>query len=196
MDERLRSDGGVDDGLGLIELIVAMLVSTIVMIGVGTILINSWLAQKDVLSTSEATNRGQLVSSVIERAMRNAIDFEVRQAGVAQATGTELWVHTSLPGALACQAFLLDDGTARMKFASIDLDLTPWGEWLDDNATRPWQARVKQANGKPFFSHPGAPSGRTVEYAFDVETDLAPVEFRGEASKRYIDPADTEGDCW
>ena len=60
-------------GITLIELIVGILVSTIVLIGVGSILIGAWLTQSDVLSTSEATNRGQLVSSAVEKAMRNGL---------------------------------------------------------------------------------------------------------------------------
>src|SRR6186713_108319 len=61
-----------DAGLGLIELIVALLVSSVVLIAVATILVNSWLTQQDVTSTTEATTRGQLIGQNIERAMRNA----------------------------------------------------------------------------------------------------------------------------
>ena len=72
---------GDQAGVTLIELIVGILVSTIVLIGVGTILVNAWLTQNDVLSTSEATNRGQLLSSAVEKAMRNGLYFDVSAEG-------------------------------------------------------------------------------------------------------------------
>ena len=53
-------------------------------------------AQNDVLSTSEATNRGQLVSSSVEKAMRNALYLEVE----VTAADRELWVHTSFDDGL------------------------------------------------------------------------------------------------
>ena len=68
-------------GLGLIELIVALLVSTIVLIAVATILVNSWLTQQDVTSTTQATTRGQLIGQSIERAMRNAVAFDISPDG-------------------------------------------------------------------------------------------------------------------
>ena len=73
---------GKDAGLSLIELIVSVVVSMIVLAGIATVFVNSWLAQSDVLSTSEATNRGQLVGSAVEKAMRNALYFEVLEGGV------------------------------------------------------------------------------------------------------------------
>jgi Tfp pilus assembly protein PilW len=165
-----------DFGLGLIELLVGILVSTIVLIGVGTILVNSWLTQSDVLSTSEATNRGQLVSSSVEKAMRNALFFDVRPGG------TELVVHTSFTGNRQCQAFHLADDIAEMKTSEIDIDLQAWGTWLEADTDRGWQALVAQSGSTPFF----VKTGETLTYTFDIETDSAPVRFRGEASTRSV----------
>ena len=73
-------------------MIVALLVSTVVLIAVATILVNSWLTQQDVTSTTEATNRGQLIGQSIERAMRNAVAFDISP------DGRMLRVHTTLGG--------------------------------------------------------------------------------------------------
>jgi type II secretory pathway pseudopilin PulG len=186
-----------DEGLGLIELIVAIVVSTIVLVAVATILGNGWMTQTRVLSTSEATNRGQLIGSSIETAMRNALDFEVRAATVPAATGTELWVHTSFDDERRCQAFRLDNHIAQVKMSTDDLASATWGTWLAEDSTRGWQALVVQSDSTPFFEDVSflQPTIPTVVYAFDVETDGAPVSIRGEASARTVDGWGS-APCW
>lgn len=173
-----------DAGVTLLELIVGILVSTIVLIGVGSVLIGAWLTQSDVLSTSEATNRGQLVSSAVERAMRNGLYFDV------SAGGTVLMVETTLGGTLKCQAFRLDDEIAEMKTASSGLAAAPWGTWLAADSERGWQTLVRQAGSTHFFVR----TDETLTYTFDIETDSAPVQFRGEASVRWTESGSTS--CW
>lgn len=171
-------------GITLIELIVGILVSTIVLIGVGSILIGAWLTQSDVLSTSEATNRGQLVSSAVEKAMRNGKYFDVASGG------TILMVETTFPGTSKCQAFRLEDEVAEIKTAASGLTAAVWGTWLAENDDRGWQALVRQAGSTPFFSK----SGLTLTYVFDIETESAPVQFRGEASTRWEEIGSPS--CW
>lgn len=181
-----RTDASLHDddaGLTLIELIVGIVVSTIVLIGVGTIMINSWLAQNDVLSTTEATNRGQFVSSSIERAMRNALDFEVR------AGGSQLWVHTTYTDHRECQAFQLTDGVAEMKMGAPSIDALAWGRWLDAADYSGFEVDVNVPGTGAF-----AQSGDTLEYDFSIATDSAPVQFSGEASIRAGEEG--SGGCW
>jgi hypothetical protein len=182
-----RTPEGSEDqeaGVTLIELIIGIVVSTIVLIGVGTILINAWLAQNDVLSTSEATNRGQLVSSAIEKAMRNGVHFDVNPGG------TILMVQTTLGGDLACQAFHLEDDVAEMKMTASGLAAAPWGAWLEADSDRSWQALVAQSTSTPFFTK----TDETLTYTFDIETEAAPVRFRGEASVRWVESGSPT--CW
>jgi len=174
---QLASDPS-DEGLGLIELIVAILVSTIVLAGIAAVLVNSWLTQNDVLSTSEATNRGQLISAAIERAVRNAEWFE------PDFTGTQLAVHTTFDTPAAndprtCQAFNLGSGDAEMKSAPKDLDLVDWGTWIDDSM-QAWDVEVKPSGSTPIFSQ----NGRTLVYMFEIDTESAPVRFQGEVTMR------------
>ncbi|MFC8683392.1 PilW family protein [Microbacterium ureisolvens] len=171
-----HTDG--EEGLGLVELIVAIFVSTIVLVAMASILINSWLTQNDVLSTSEATTRGQVISSSIERAVRNALYFDTRAAD------TELWVHTSFDDPASndprtCQAFGLGGGEATLKSSPANLNAASWGTWIDD-ADQSWVVRVEQSGTTPIFVQ----SGRTLTYTFEIKTDSAPVHFQGEVTMR------------
>ncbi len=174
----MRVDQSRDEGLGVVELIVAISVSMLVMVGIASVLFNSWTAQSDVLSTGEATTRGQVMSSSIERAVRNALYFETRLGG------SELWVHTSYDDppsddSRTCQAFAVAGGVAKIKGAPEDLDVTSWGNWIDDSE-QDWRVSVQQSGGTPIF----AQNGRTLTYTFEIETDSAPVRFQGEVTMR------------
>jgi type II secretory pathway pseudopilin PulG len=172
-----------DEGLGLIEVIIALLVSTIVLVAVGTILINSWVAQEGVTSTTQATNRGQLISSAVERAMRNAMAFQV--TGI---DGSELWVWTSAAVGAECQGFRLTDGQAQMKTSTGTLGSpADWPEWQDGVK----QQMSASGTAIDFFRE----AGRTVSYTFDIRTDSAPVRFVGEASTRYASSGGVNP-CW
>lgn len=181
-------------GLSLIELIVAMIVSIIVLVGVATILINSLLTQNQVLSMTEATNRGQLISTQIERAMRNAAYFEVSPDGAA------LMVRTTFTGERRCQAFLLGDGVAQMKMDELEVEVADWGTWLDAEQYPRFEVSVQVPAAGAFTA-----AGDTLRYDFSVETDSAPVYFSGESSYRLpaaartrgiVDPTDPDGGCW
>lgn len=176
-----------DEGLSLIELIVGMVVSTIVLVAAGTVLINSWLAQQDVVATTEATNRGQVIASMIERAMRNARDFTVLPD---DASGTELRVWTSLPGGLECQGFQLAVPGAR--FATADGSPLPaastWVHWQDGVRHLRNDATIA------FFVR----EGDSVNYAFEIydsAAETAAVQLSGEASKRY-EGVEGTSPCW
>lgn len=159
-----------DEGLSLVELVVALLISTILLVGVATVLVNALVAQADVTSTSQATTRGQLISSTVEQAMRNARDFKVD--GV---NGGELWVWTSLGGGRECQGFLLGDGVARMAVGSGALAApSSWSDWEQDVAQSTSPTR-------DFFTD----TGDSVNYAFDILTDAASVRFEGTAGSRF-----------
>lgn len=166
-----------DAGLSLVELIIYVLLAGIIVVTTAMILINSWNTQKDVTSVSEATNRGQSMGSTIERAMRNALAFEVTNEN-------ELRVRTSLNGSQQCQAFYLAAGTARLAQSSGALPVTP-SSWTV------WNTGVKKNGSQPFFVQDGS----TVIYTFDIETDSAPVRFAGEASIRSTTSGVTSP-CW
>ncbi|QKJ19702.1 PilW family protein [Microbacterium hominis] len=167
-----------DAGLGLIELIVAIVVSGIVVGAIVMIFVNSWKTQEEVTSVSQATTRGQLIGSTIERAMRNAIEFEVSSGG------TELRVRTTLDGSLRCQGFRLTADSARFTTSSGALtgDASAWPAWQTGIAARGTTA---------FF----AAAGDTVTYTFDITTESAPVRFAGEASTR-TPTTGVSSPCW
>ena len=166
-----------DAGISLIELIIYVLLSSIIVIATAMILINSINTQKDVTSVSEATNRGQAMGSTIERAMRNALAYEVTSEN-------ELRVRTSLGGSQQCQAFYLAAGTARLAQA-------PGALPADSSSWTVWNTGVKKNGSTPFFVE----DGETVIYTFDIETDSAPVRFAGEVSTRSTTSGVTSP-CW
>ncbi|KQZ83956.1 hypothetical protein ASD56_07950 [Microbacterium sp. Root166] len=173
--KRQHSD---ESGLGLIELIVAIIVGGIIMGAVVMIFVNSWRTQEEVTTVTQATNRGQLVGATIERAMRNALFFEV------DATGTELRVRTSLDGELQCQGFRIVAGAAQMTTDTTTLS-TPSTSWPT------WQSGVVQRPGVPFF----VATGDVVVYTFDLTTESAPVRIKGEVATRSM-TAGGSGTCW
>jgi type II secretory pathway pseudopilin PulG len=177
-----------DDGLGIVELIVAIAVSTIILFGIASVLINSWLAQSDVLSMSQATNRGQIVSTSIERAMRNALYFEV------QSSGSELWVRTAFDDDRRCQAFHIDDGVAEMKTHATSVSTEAWSRWLDVAEYDQFQVNVTSPALGVFTQTPAAATGATLDYDFEVKTDSAPVQFSGVISIRAGEVG--AGGCW
>jgi prepilin-type N-terminal cleavage/methylation domain-containing protein len=179
MSLEVRGDEA-DSGLSLIELIVVVVITGIVLGAVATIFVNSWRTQEEVLRVSEATNRGQLVTSAVERAVRNAVAVDVVSAG----GGTALRVKTTLGGSLGCQGFFLVDGGSHWTTSAGALSATPadWPEWTDG---------VEQQGATPFFT---LTAEGAVEYAFDVETESAPVRFNGEVSPRSL--AEGSSPCW
>jgi type II secretory pathway pseudopilin PulG len=167
-------------GLSLIELIVAIVVTTIILAGIATILANSWMTQQKVVTVSEATNRGQLVGSAIERAMRNALYFEVSEGG------TVLQVRTSLAGDLRCQGFRLTDGRAQMTTSSGALT-TPNTTWPE------WQSGIARRGTADYF----APSVdmKQLTYAFAIQTEASPVDFGARIALRS-EPELESSPCW
>lgn len=176
-----------DDGLGLIELIVAIVVSGIILIAIASIFTNSWRTQEQVTSVSEATNRGQIIGSAIERAMRNALWFDTP----ATYGGDVLVVSTSLPGALKCQGFRLTTvgaptfGVAQLAMSELSLasDPTAWSDW---------ERGVAKQGATAYFEKTAA---GTLTYTFQIETDASPVEFSGEVGPRSTQAAGSDG-CW
>ena len=181
-----------DSGLGLIELIVVIVIVGIIFSAIGTILANSWLAQQSVVTVTEATNRGQVIGSSIERAARNAVDARVtNDADVAVATGTSgtvLWVRTSLPGSLRCQGFRISG--EQLQIASSNTALAASSGWSK------WKPQVTfEGTGNPFT----VDMSDKATYTFSIRTDGAPVDFDGTVAIRSdpLSAADKgTNPCW
>ena len=161
-----------DDGLSLIELIVAVLVSGIILVTVAMILVNSWRAQEDVVSVSEATNRGQLIGSAIEKAVRNAVY-------VTTPNSDTLLVRT----ALSEKCFGFHIGPAEdVTGGSITTVTTTVGAGpLPATTSWPiWDPQIELDGSKSSLTKVGT----TVRYVFVIETDASPVRIQGEVAQR------------
>jgi len=171
---RPRSD---DAGITLVELIIGMLIATVIAGATVMILVNSWRTQEEVASVSDATNTGQLVSSAMERAIRNADYIDV------SADQSTLLVQTSLGGSLTCQGFHLTTDSLLMAIRSTPLgDPTTWPSW---------KTGLSRQGTASFLTR----TGNTVSYAFDMTTDSAPVHFTGSAALRSVSTGEPRS-CW
>jgi len=107
--------GEDDDGLSLIELIIYILVLAVITSGLAVMFANMWKTQIMVDAQTQATNNGQLVTSEVERAMRNATGFQVTDGG------STLLVETSLPGSRQCEAFHVGEPDASYPTGALQL---------------------------------------------------------------------------
>jgi len=197
--------GRTDDGASLIELILYIVVLGILMTGLSMTFINMWLTQERVDAQTQATTHGQLVSSEVEKAMRNAAGFKVIDAG------STLLVETSFSGAQKCQAFHFDpaggvegQGTLHMVLAPAPAPAPSAGyAWQDGIAPHTDVVFSKlftrvNATGSPVAE--AAIDGVGVHYSFaakasDPGTKIGPVVFTGTAFARNSTLGSTTT-CW
>jgi prepilin-type N-terminal cleavage/methylation domain-containing protein len=166
-----------ESGFSLIEIIVTIVVAGILSTAIVMIFVNSWRTQERVTSVTEATTRGQLVSSALERAMRNARAF------VLSPEGDSLMVYTTLEGK-DCQGFSFEGGDLRFAQRETDLETVEWPLWQD---------RIEAVDGGDFLT----PTATGVAYSFSISADGAPVRFSGEASFRTPQSGEVDvSTCW
>lgn len=165
--ERVRSD---DSGLTLIEMVIYMTLAVVV----GTIVVSMFIGtikgQDQVTSTTQATTKGQLAASIIEKAMHNATAFAIADGGKT------LKVLTTL--AKPCQQFTLQRDAAQSTpgrdvydFFVYEGQKLPVGTW-------PTASTGALASGMVLVDadhHTGIPfvlDGDSVEYTLWFATDL------------------------
>ncbi|GAA2883355.1 type II secretion system protein [Microbacterium esteraromaticum] len=179
--------GASDDGISLIELIVVVLIVALLGGVVTMILVNSWNTQRQVSSTTVATNEGQVVASAVEHAVRNSDGTRVSGADT-------LTIWTIGAGTKTCQAF---------KFAPADPADTAKGSAAFMTAgsgtpswtTPPWKGPTIRQDVSPsptYFTK----DGNVITYSFQIRTEASPVVFRGEVAARNTGAGSGVSPCW
>ncbi|KJL34297.1 PilW family protein [Microbacterium azadirachtae] len=167
-----------DDGLSLIELIFYVVILGLITTGIAVVFFNMWRAQASVSDQTDATERGQLVATQIEKAMRNAVAFEVTDASSTPglSTGPVLLVATGLTGQNACMAFNFSAGQAQVIQTS--------GSSIAASSWSTWQTGIVSAGGAPYFKKT-ANSSASIDYSFAATSKNGPtVQFGGTAYMR------------
>lgn len=101
-----------DTGFTLIELLVASMVSLIILLVVGSLLINSLKTERTVRTATQDTTAGQLVAKSVSQGVRNATDYWHSASGSVPEL---LMARTMGSGsAWVCQAWSFADGEVRM----------------------------------------------------------------------------------
>jgi hypothetical protein len=174
-----RERGLEDQGFSLVELIFYVVILGIITTGIAAIFINMSKTQLSVTNQVDSTTRGQLVSSQVEKAMRNAIAFEVTNTSLSSGltSGPVLLVATGFSGSNACMAFNFAGGNAQLTSTSGGaIPPAPWPVWQQGIVQHP-----TSSGNDPFF----AQSGSTVKYSFDVTDPNSPtVHFQGSVYMR------------
>lgn len=170
-----------EDGLTLIELIIYVVILGVIMTAIATIFSNTWLAQASVSSQTAATTRGDLVSTQIERAVRNATGLYV------SADGSTVEVLTALSGSRQCQGFAM---------TAVGLQMTMSTSPAPSPSSWPvWQSRVSASGATPAFQLITGPGVSGVRYTFDATDDSAPVHFTGTVYTRQA-VSGVVSPCW
>lgn len=120
-----------DKGFTLVELLIASGLMVLVAVIVGSILVNSFNAEKTVRTTTQAASAGQLVASSIEQGVRNATWLDLAATNgeyflrVRTASGAETVTWS-------CQAWFVSGGSAYTRVATTAItrpttaNLTGW----------------------------------------------------------------------
>lgn len=180
-DDRDLADDG---GFSLVELIFYVVILGLITTGIAVVFFNTWKAQASVSDQVDAAERGQLVASQIEKAMRNAVAYEITDPTLATSlsSGPTLVVATAMSGSNACMAFNLNGGSAQLTTTSgARVAAAPWPTWQSGITQH------KNAGGVlvPFFTQVGSD---VVAYSFDATSTNGPnVHFEGTVYLRNPD---------
>ncbi len=113
--DRLRDARRADEGMSLVELLVYSVILGIVMVLIGSLLINGLTTQRDVSGRTQAVNTMQNAFAAVERSVRNA------SGGYVDAGGTLLVVRERTAASVAaaddwrCVGYYLDESAGVLR---------------------------------------------------------------------------------
>lgn len=180
---RLRRAIGDDRGITLAEMIVVMLVTSIILITVGSMYISTLHVEKTVVALSDTTNSAQLVARSIDEGIRNGVQIRPLASG---GDGGQLLVTCTAGGAAAItytwQAWYYSptgDGTLRTRsFASGLPPVVPDAATLQTWTLLLTNIEPRGAAGTVFTLDPGDDTKVTTQFStFGDDTDSTTIDF-------------------
>lgn len=132
MIRTLRTDTR-DAGFTLAELLVYMLLLSLVLVGIGTVIIRSVRGQQQVVAVSQAASDAQVAVQAIDRGVRNAAVGGVKVAPHVLVTHSG---GGDAAGTFVCQAWVYVKPTAGATFGSL------WTRTLPASSSRPAADRL------------------------------------------------------
>ncbi|SBS74120.1 type II secretion system protein J [uncultured Microbacterium sp.] len=142
-----------DEGISLVELIVAVIVSSLIAGLLTMVFINGWTTQQKSIARDSATGQANVLTSTMANALRNATSIRVSGAGTridavvtkpsASFSGTWTW---------ECRAWVLTDQSIRYSAGATPRGADPsgWTVLVGKSAKRPLDKVAAPSGGVPF----------------------------------------------
>lgn len=172
--------GESDVGFTLVELLIYISLMIVVLLIVGSMLINSLQTERTVRNSTQATNAGQLVSLSVGQGVRNSTSVWHSAPGVVPEVLMVRTVGTQTPANWLCQAWSFEAGQIRTKTSSGAISILTTANWTLLGG------RMQRVAGSPVFLK----NGRSVTLNLDVSTGTGkPVRINTTATSRQPVPA-------
>jgi len=174
--------------MSIVELIVYVVVAGLVLTGIASLFVNSWISQTQTTNRDSATGNSAVVGASLTQSIRNASDFKVEAGGktvrAIVATGASGW---------ECRAWALTSGGDLIYKASPTSIAVPTG------ATAPagWTQLAAGVTGTltggvPFVDAGSSPKRLEIGLTFTTKGQAAPTT-NGVTAQAKISGG---GPCW
>lgn len=204
-----------DRGMTLVELLVYMILLGIVVGIIASVLINSLQKQREIVHISEANNTGQGLTSRVDLAVKNAVNFRIVESSGDDSVLLVTKTRSTTDGmdeadVARCVGFYYDATTDKLHSASdmLTANGNPRTETITDSAglaaAQNWPvvadgiqlAPAADGTTSPIFTKGNAdPSKVEINFMIDTLDGKGPVTFQLTSGMRGSGSIDDDGTC-
>lgn len=183
-----------DEGFTLIELLVASMISLLVLIMVGSLLVNTLKTDRTVRTASQDATSAQLVAKSVSQGVRNATNFWHSPSGSVPEILLTRTIGPSTGPDWVCRAWSFADGQVRTSTSSTAIPQTQTAasvqSWtlLADGV----EATTSGSVALPVFRL----SGRSVDLDLNVRTGTPEPTLIHTTAVSRLEPAATGAPCF